>query len=62
MSTTSRNVEKQESTLEKFLRSIEARTTKVIHHRLLKACRERDPSRAMESEFRAIVNEIINET
>lgn len=49
------------STLEQFLQAVEKRTSNRNHHRMLKACREANPSGALEAELQAIVLEIINE-
>ncbi len=50
------------SVLEQFIRAVEKRTSNPIHHRLLKVCRQANPSGALEAELRTIVSEIINET
>jgi hypothetical protein len=50
-----------ESALEQFLQAVEKRTSNPIHHRLLKACRQPNPSGALEAELQTIVSEIINE-
>lgn len=50
-----------QSTLEQFLQAVEKRTSNPVHHRLLKACRQANPSGALEAELRTIVSEIINE-
>lgn len=50
-----------ESTLEKFLQSVEEKTADSVHLRLLKACRQPDQRAALEAELRAIISEIVNE-
>lgn len=50
-----------QSTLEKFLRAVEQKTSSPIHHRLLKVCRQTNPAEALETELRTIVTEIIDE-
>lgn len=50
-----------QSTLEKFLRAVEQKTSSQIHHRLLKACRQTNPAEALETALRTIVTEIIDE-
>lgn len=52
----------EDSILEQFLQSVEAKATNPIHHRLLKACRQAAPLSALEAELKAIATEIINET
>ena len=51
-----------QSTLEQFLQAVEKKTDNQIHHRLLKVCRQANPSDALEAELRTIVSELINET
>lgn len=51
----------QQSTLERFLQAVEKKTDNHIHHRLLKVCRQDNPSGALEAELRTIVLELINE-
>ena len=51
----------QESTLEKFLQSIEKKAVNPVHQRLLEACRQANQRTALETELRAIVAEILNE-
>lgn len=50
-----------ESTLEQFLQAVERKTNSHVHHRLLQACRQANPSGALDNELQAIVSEIINE-
>lgn len=49
------------SAVERFLQAVEKRTTDPVHHRLLKKCRQDDPSEALETELRTILSEIVNE-
>jgi hypothetical protein len=48
------------STTEAFLRAVEAKVKDPIHTRLLAAARGSDPVFSLESEFQAIVSEIIH--
>jgi hypothetical protein len=56
------NTGSAESAVEQFLRAVEGKTNDPAHHRLLKACRQANPSTALEAELRAILTEISNET
>lgn len=51
-----------QSTLERFLQAVEKKTDNQNYHRLLKVCRQANPSGALEAELRTIVSELINET
>lgn len=51
-----------ETTLEKFLRAVEGKTKDPVHLRLLKVCREANPSGGLEAELRAVAAEILDET
>jgi hypothetical protein len=51
-----------ESAVEQFLRAVEDKTTNPVHHRLLKACRQANPSSALEAELRVILTALCNET
>lgn len=45
----------------KFLEILELKVTDIYHKRLLKACQESDPLRAMENELNSIIKEICDE-
>ena len=49
------------SARERFLKDVEAKTLDPIHRRLLTACRQSDAVTAIETELRAVVDEIIRE-
>jgi hypothetical protein len=51
-----------ESALEQFRQAVEKKTSNPVHRRLLKACRQADPSGALEEELRTIISEITSET
>ncbi|MGZ4971353.1 MAG: hypothetical protein ACXWDN_01230 [Limisphaerales bacterium] len=46
---------------EQFLAAIEKRTEDTVHLRLLKVCRQVNPSNALEHELVKIIKEIIDE-
>jgi hypothetical protein len=56
------NTDAPESALEQFLQAVEKKTSNPVHRRLLKACRQADPSGALEGELQTIVSEMISET
>ena len=47
---------------EDFLLAIEKNLTDPIHLRLLRACRQADPSSALDAELNKVIDEILHET
>lgn len=55
-----READDPESAVESFLRAVGKSSSSDIHHRLLRACRQTNPSGALKREFQQILSEIIN--
>lgn len=51
----------EKSAVDQFLKTIGKKTNDPIHHRLLKVCQNESPTTALETEFKLIISEIINE-
>ena len=46
---------------EEFLKAVESKTTDEIHRRLLRVCRNGDPTASMEAELKRIIKEFLHE-
>jgi len=53
--------EPADTSLERFLRAIEEKTQSPLHRRLLAACRNEDPSSALEATLQAAIVEALHE-
>jgi len=50
------------SRVEEFLDAVGKKTNNKVHHRILRACRHRDPTTCVEEELKKVIEEILYET
>ena len=60
--TKSQTAYSETSSVERFLQGVEQKTTNPVHRRLLKVCRHRAPTQALEEELASVINELLRET
>ncbi len=48
--------------VEEFLQSVEKKTDDEVHRRILRACRQGDPTTCVEEELEKVIKEILHET
>lgn len=53
---------KTPSRVEEFLDAVERKTDDKVHHRILRACRQGDPTTCVEEELKKVIKEILHET
>ncbi len=53
---------KEPSRVEEFLDAVGQKTEDKVHHRILQACRQGDPTTCVEEELKKVIEEILHET